>query len=111
MHHHPLDILTPAEIHAARDVILACHPAKLVDFREIYLQEPPKANLKEFLTLEHSGKLTPSTPRPPRLAACQYDVVSPDRGTEFHEAVVDIGLKKRGYHALVAKDRHVSLML
>ena len=55
---HPLTILSPDETNLARDLVRAAHPANtVIDFREIYLQEPPKAQLLEFLALEHAGRL------------------------------------------------------
>jgi primary-amine oxidase len=69
---HPLKPLYRIEIETAREVVLEQHPKQVVVFREIYVQEPAKADLLPFLELEHAGQLTVSTPRPPRLAKCQY---------------------------------------
>lgn len=94
---HPLDILSVDETNVARDAILSMHPDVVVDFREIYLQEPAKEELKKFLDLEHSAHLSSTSPRPKRLAKCQYDVVGADRVPEYHESVfcrwsVNIGI-------------------
>ncbi|KAA8641336.1 uncharacterized protein ATNIH1004_002004 [Aspergillus tanneri] len=58
---HPLAILTEEETNIARDVVVSCHPNTVIDFHEIYLLEPPKVQLSEFLALEHAGRLSPTT--------------------------------------------------
>lgn len=108
---HPLAILSEAETNLARDVVKAAHPDTVIDFREIFLQEPPKAQLLEFLALEHAGRLSPTTPRPPRLALCQYDVIGADRIPQFHESVVDVVSRSRVKHTVVGKEHHASLTL
>lgn len=107
---HPLSILSEQETNVARDVILASYPGSVINFREIYLQEPSKAELKEFLALEHSAKLSPTSPRPARLALCQYDVVGP-KHVEYHESVVDVNAKKRVSHEVVGLPQHASLVM
>jgi primary-amine oxidase len=99
------------EINAARDVILAAYPDKVIFFRETYLQEPPKSELTRFLEIEHSGRLSTTSPRPARLAKCQYDVVGSDKIPEFHEAIVDIGKRERIHHVVVGKQHHAALTL
>ncbi|ODM14754.1 Copper amine oxidase 1 [Aspergillus cristatus] len=108
---HPLSGLSPDEINVARDVVVASHPDTIVYFREIYLSEPPKAQLREFLALEHSGRLSPTTPRPYRLALCQYDVIGREKSTEYHESVVDIRLRRRVKHRIVDKKFHAALVV
>lgn len=108
---HPLAILSEAETNLARDVVKSAHPNTVIDFREIFLQEPPKAQLVEFLALEHAGRLSPTTPRPPRLALCQYDVIGADRIPQFHESVVDVVSRTRVKHTVVGKQHHASLTL
>lgn len=109
---HPLAILSEQETHVARDVILASYPGKVISFREIYLQEPPKAQLKEFLALEHSAKLSPTSPRPDRLALCQYDVIGETSSSvEFHESVVNVESMKRVSCQVVGEPFHASLTL
>lgn len=108
---HPLAILSEGETNLARDVVKATHPNTVIDFREIYLQEPPKAQLLEFLAVEHGGRLSPTTPRPPRLALCQYDVIGSDRIPQFHESVVDVVARSRIKHTVVGKQHHASLTL
>lgn len=106
---HPLAGLSLDEINVARDVVVASHPDTIIYFREIYLSEPPKAQLTEFLALEHSGRLSPTTPRPSRLALCQYDVIGQEKSTEYHESVVDIRLRRRVRHQIVDKKFHAAL--
>ena len=104
---HPLAILSAQETNVARDVIVASYPGKVIKFREIYLHEPPKAQLKEFLILEHSARLSPTSPRPARLALCQYDVIGCE--VEYHESLVDVELKKRVSHQVVGEPFRASL--
>ncbi|EED18577.1 copper amine oxidase, putative [Talaromyces stipitatus ATCC 10500] len=111
MHVHPLSALSELETTTARDVILTLHTDKVIFFREIYLQEPAKAELIPYLELEHSGNLSPTSPRPKRLAKCQYDVVGSDRVPEYHESIVDIEGKKRVEHVVVGKEHQASLTM
>ena len=106
---HPLAILSAEETNIARDVVVACHPDTVIDFREIYLLEPPKAQLREFLALEHAGRLSPTTPRPPRMALCQYDVIGCDRIPSYQESAVDVGSRKRVKHQVIGKQHHAAL--
>ncbi|KAF2474056.1 copper amine oxidase-like protein [Lindgomyces ingoldianus] len=108
---HPFRILSVEETQVARDVVLSLHPDVVVDFREIYLQEPAKQGMKEYLDLEHSAKLSPTSKRPPRLAKCQYDIVGSDRIPEYHESIVDVGIRKRVRHEVIGKENHASLTL
>lgn len=110
-HSHPLSILSIEETNLARDVVKAAHPNVVIDFREIFLQEPPKPQLQEFLALEHAGRLSPTTPRPPRLALCQYDVIGADRIPQFHESVIDVVSQSRVKHTVVGTEHHASLTL
>ena len=105
---HPLDILSAQETNSARDLILSLHPDAVLSFREIYLEEPPKVQLIQYLTAEHSGR---NAARPHRTALVQYDVIGSDRVPEFHEAVVDLDEKKRISHAVVDRSQHASLTL
>lgn len=108
---HPLSILSIEETNLAREIILAQHDKEVIDFREIFLQEPCKAELVEFLTLEHSGRLSPTSPRPARLAKCQYDVIGSDRIPSYHESVVDIDSRKRVKHEIIGKQHQAALTL
>lgn len=109
--HHPLDILLADEINTARDVLLTQYPGKVIDFREIYLQEPPKAELKEFLSLEHSGRLSPTSPRPARLARCLFDVFGSKNVPECHEALIDVVLRKKVKDEVVGSKHHANMIL
>jgi len=108
---HPFKTLSVEETKIARDVVLSLHLDVVVDFREIYLQEPAKDVMKQYLEAEHSGNLTSDTTAPPRLAKCQYDVIGSDRIPEYHESIVDLDPKKRVRHEVVGKEMHASLTL
>lgn len=87
---HPLAPLTEAEFAIARDAILKSHgPSEPLFFRSLYRQEPTKAELVPFLELEHAGKLTDETPRPPRLAVVEYDVIKKE-SSDYSQAVIDL---------------------
>ncbi|EGY18217.1 hypothetical protein VD0002_g3866 [Verticillium dahliae] len=89
---HPLSPLTGEETNRASDLILQSSPKEVIQFRMIYRQEPKKADLTAFLSLEHSGSLRPDSPRPPRLAAVHYVRAhqAADRKADEIEAVVDL---------------------
>lgn len=106
---HPLSGLTADEINRARDVVLRLHPGTVIDFRSIFLLEPPKAEVVPFLALEHAGKVTASTPRPARLAQAWYDVIGGSQAAEYHESVIDVGAAKRVGHKVVPTEHHAGL--
>jgi primary-amine oxidase len=106
---HPLAILSQEEINLARDIVVARHLNTVINFREIFLQEPPKGQLLEFLAIEHSGYLSPTTPRPARLALCQYDVIGSDRIPSYEESVIDVVAGKCVKHHVVGKEHHAAL--
>jgi primary-amine oxidase len=108
---HPLSILSIDETNLAREIVLAHHDKEVIDFREIFLQEPTKAELVKYLQLEHSGRLSPTSARPARLAKCQYDVIGSDRIPSYHECVVDIGSKQRIKHEVIGKEHQAALTL
>ena len=108
---HPLDQLSLEETAVARDVVLQAHPNSVVQFREIFLQEPPKELLKNFLGSERKRNGDADVPRPPREALCQYDVVGPSRFSKFHESVVDIENKKATSEVIVSSQHHASLTM
>lgn len=100
---HPLDILTASETNKARDIVAGLHPDTVINFREIYLEEPPKKQLIKFLTAEHAGE---DAPRPARAALVQYDTIGKDGIPHFNEAVVDLEQGKRLKHAVVDDQVH-----
>ncbi|KAL2068426.1 hypothetical protein VTL71DRAFT_16524 [Oculimacula yallundae] len=108
---HPLDPLTVDEITVARQIVLDGYPDKVIDFREIYLHEPAKAELQDFLLNEHNGKLDASTKRPERLATCQYDVIGNSKIPQFHESTVDLARKEIRDEQVVDVQHHASLTL
>jgi primary-amine oxidase len=86
---HPLDQLSGDEVNIARQAILDARKAAII-FRNIFTAEPPKAELVKFLESEHTGTLSPDTPRPARQARAQYDVIYEDRSREYMESIVDL---------------------
>lgn len=108
---HPLDPLSVEETAIARDVVLTANPDSIIFFREIYMKEPAKAELRPFLEAEHAGQLNASTPQPTRLAKVQYDVMGKDKVPEFHEAWVDIDGRKIAHRVVIGKQYHASLTL
>lgn len=109
---HPLNALTIDETSVARDVILKSHPGASIYFRIISLLEPPKAELIKFLEAEHAGKLSESTPRPPRLAEVKYDAIeSGSKVPVYQESWVDIGTQERVNHNVISTEFHASLTL
>jgi primary-amine oxidase len=110
---HPFKTLSVEETRIARDVVLSLHPKVVVDFREIFLQEPEKELMKQYLDLEHGAQpgQSPNSKRPPRLAKCQYDVIGSDKIPEYQEAIVDVELRKRVRHEVVGKEKQASLTL
>ncbi len=108
---HPLSDLSIAETNRARDFILSLHPKTVIDFRAIYLLEPPKADVIPFLELEHAGGLTAETPRPPRLAQARYDVIGGSKVPEHHESVIDLVTLSRVEHRILDAGKHASLAM
>jgi primary-amine oxidase len=106
---HPLQHLNKAETELVVKILRQHHPDDVIEFRQISLQEPPKAELLVFLDLEHAGKITDTTARPARVAHCQYDTIGSDRLPKHNEAVVDLSQEKRIEHKLMGKDVAPSL--
>lgn len=111
---HPLDQLSVWESDLAREVILCARGSNVaVQFRSIALEEPPKRDLCHFLDLEHAGRLAESTPRPPRLAKVQYDVVRlrGDKTHEYVESWVDVAKREEVEQRVVDEIHHAPLTL
>ncbi|KAI1848680.1 hypothetical protein JX266_005539 [Neoarthrinium moseri] len=108
---HPLQQLSIDETNVARDVTLSLHEGVVIEFREIFLQEPPKKDLVKFLDQEHSGQVSDGTPRPARLAKVQYDVIGGSKVPEFHESVINITQRNRVAHEVVSSDYHAALTM
>jgi primary-amine oxidase len=108
---HPLDGLSVAETKIARQLILDEHSGSLINFREIFLSEPRKAELVRILDIEHSGKLDNHTPRPARHAKCFYDVIPSNQVPSYHESIVDLERKKVISTEIIDTQQHVSLTL
>jgi primary-amine oxidase len=110
---HPYKILSVDETRIARDAVLSYYKDAVVDFREIYLREPEKELMKQYLDLEHAaqpGQL-PNSKRPPRLAKCLYDVIGSDKIPEYHECIIDVEKKERVHHEVVGKELQASLTM
>lgn len=86
---HPLDQLSNDEVDITRNVILKARQS-LILFRNVFAVEPPKAQMIKFLAAEHAGTISADTPRPPRQARVQYDVISSDKSHQYMESVVDL---------------------
>lgn len=108
---HPLQQLSVHEMEQARDILATEHEGEVFILRQIWLHEPRKAELLKFLELEHSGSRTASSPRPPRQAFIQYDVLGNDKMPHCHESVVDLEKKSRISHEVLGKDVHAPLIL
>ena len=108
---HPLDQLSSHEIDVAREAIFKARGKCLILFRDIFTQEPAKAELVPFLHAEHSGTLTPSTPRPARQARVQYDVIHDDKSHDYLESVVDVIAKHEVEHRVIDKKHQSALTL
>ena len=108
---HPLDQLSLEETAVAREVVLEAHPNSVIQFREIFLQEAPKALLKKFLDSERKRNGDADVARPPREALFQYDVVGSSKFSKFHESVVDIENKKETSEVIVSSQHHASLTM
>ncbi|KAI1614785.1 primary-amine oxidase [Exophiala viscosa] len=89
VHRHPLDQLSGDEVKVVRQAVINARKAAIL-FRNVYTFEPAKAELVKFLNAEHAGTLSAETPRPPRQARAQYDVVYEDGSHEYMESVIDI---------------------
>ncbi|KAL2754121.1 hypothetical protein ACRALDRAFT_2043193 [Sodiomyces alcalophilus JCM 7366] len=91
---HPLAPLSRAEFERTRDTVVKLYePDSSLFFRSIYLHEPPRTDLVSFLQAEHEGTLTDSTPRPPRLAMVQYDVIhAATKQLQYTQSIVDLNL-------------------
>jgi len=106
---HPLDQLSTKEINTARDVILQSRVPAPVTFRNIALEEPPKAELLPYLAAERNQELTPETPKPPRLARVLYDIVSSEHALMFCDSVVDVETKEEISYEIVDRQYHAPL--
>ena len=108
---HPLQSISAAEIQSARDAVLAYHDKDVISFREIFIQEPRKAELSRYLVAEHSGKLSSESASPSRLAKCKYDVIGTDKIPYYHESTVDVKAGKVLEHEIIGKGSQPALTL
>lgn len=103
---HPLSALSLGETNKAREIVLAAHPGSVLDFRQNYLWEPPKAEVLKFLELEHTGRLTASSQRPARCAQVFYDVIGGAIKAQYYESIVDLGLGEIVDRKLISSSEH-----
>ncbi|KAF7958424.1 hypothetical protein EAE96_001972 [Botrytis aclada] len=108
---HPLTQLSLPESNIARDTILAVHKPALISFRTIALEEPRKAELQEFLAIEHAGALDASTPYPKRIARVTYDVIGSSKIPQYHESLVDVEESVEVDREVVSESHHAMLTL
>ncbi|KAH8594026.1 copper amine oxidase 1 [Bisporella sp. PMI_857] len=88
---HPLDQLSVKESDQARQIVLHLRNSEdTLHFRFITLEEPPKKELCKFLDFEHAGQVTTETPRPPRIAKVQYDIIHADKTHQCVESWIDV---------------------
>ncbi|WYZ39525.1 hypothetical protein EsH8_III_001439 [Colletotrichum jinshuiense] len=88
---HPLTALSEDEFKIARGVVTKLFDSDVsLYFRALFLQEPKRAELVPFLQAEHAGLVTNETPRPPRRAKLQYDVIKSGKAPEYTQSVVDL---------------------
>lgn len=105
---HPLDQLNAGEIQKAREIILQARGQKVIDFRCIFTEEPPKKELVEFLKLEHSGSLSAESPHPARCARVQYDVINGDKSHDVSESVIDLDAGREISHQVLTNTQQPS---
>ncbi|CAE7007373.1 hypothetical protein CFE70_001440 [Pyrenophora teres f. teres 0-1] len=110
---HPFMPLSAQETIVARDIILSLHKDTIVNFREIFLQEPAKELMKQYLELEHAARpgQSQASKRPPRLANCLYDVIGSDKIPVYNESVIDIEKKTRVKHATFGSEHQATLAI
>lgn len=102
---HPLDALSIAETELARNIILKAHPAAVIFFREIFLQEPAKAELQAYLELEHACKLNARSQKPARQAIAMFDIIGTGKAPVYCESIVDLDQKAVAEHKVVDTTR------
>ncbi|RMZ87039.1 hypothetical protein DV736_g5735, partial [Chaetothyriales sp. CBS 134916] len=105
---HPLDPLTTEEINKVRELVLAQYPDQVVSFRDTFLEEPLKEELKRYLFAEHAGQ--PIDP-PHRRAFARFDVIGKDKVPRCHESIFDVNRETRLSHAVIDDDRHAPLTI
>jgi len=108
---HPLEPLSVEEINAARDVIRKARtPSVSVIYRDITLEEPPKALMIPFLNAEIGPKLNAWPERPPRVAKVLYDVIAADRKSlDFCCSMVNVITSQELSHEVIDKRFHSPL--
>lgn len=106
---HPLTALSLHETEIVRDIILKANSSAVVLFREIFLHEPPKAQLQAFLECEHSGQ--DASLKLPRQGRAMFDLIDNNKKMSYCESVVDIGEGKVVLHEIVNVEHQPTLTL
>lgn len=94
---HPLAPLSKEEFEKARDVVVKLYgPGVRLYFRCIFLHEPSKREVIQFLNAEHAGGTDSETEKlPPRLALVQYDVIPASSSQPaYTQSVIDVSLDR-----------------
>ncbi|KAI8627789.1 copper amine oxidase 1 [Xylariaceae sp. FL1651] len=86
---HPLRPLLHEELLRARDLVVANYGSDgiVLSFRSIYVDEPTREDLIQFLVAEHAGR--PPARAPPRQVKVLFDLIK-DGIPQLTEAIVDI---------------------
>ncbi|GAW23735.1 hypothetical protein ANO14919_133110 [Xylariales sp. No.14919] len=89
-HPHPLRPLAEEELLLARNLVVEKQGGDgvVLFFRSIYVDEPKKDELVQFLVAEHAGQ--PPQAVPPRQVTVLFDQVE-DGAPRLTEAIVDVG--------------------
>ncbi|KAH6708998.1 copper amine oxidase 1 [Leptodontidium sp. MPI-SDFR-AT-0119] len=106
---HPLTALSIQETEIVRDVVLKANPSTVVLFREIFLHEPPKAQLQAFLECEHSGQDVLN--KVPRQGCALFDLIDGSKNMSYCESIVDIDEGKVILHEVVDVKHQPTLTL
>ncbi|KAI9894915.1 MAG: hypothetical protein M1814_000135 [Vezdaea aestivalis] len=106
---HPLVQLTVEEHEAARQALLSSYPDDLLQFRSLFLEEPPKAQLQRFLEAEREGSTR--LQHPPRVARVQYDVVHKNGAHDYSEALIDVASAEVTWRQIVDSDYQPSFTM
>jgi primary-amine oxidase len=101
---HPLAPLRTHEVDIARQVITKARTGYLLLFRDVFAEEPTKAELVPFLDAEHAGRVIDEESRPPRLARVQYDTISDNGSHAYTESIINVETREEVLHRVVEKE-------
>ncbi|OJJ42255.1 hypothetical protein ASPZODRAFT_20648 [Penicilliopsis zonata CBS 506.65] len=97
---HPLDPATPEEIQRATDLVKAAYAGVPLHFKAAGLEEPPKAQMVEYLDAEHNNRPLPYMPR------CVFLIWYIKRTPRLFEAIVDVTGNQIVHHVELPRDFH-----